>query len=105
MAQNRFFIEDGDGRQQHAHPTTTQDGTAAASVGGGVARKDSKTVLAELPRQQVLRPLSAGSGGQSRPGAQASSGQGQGHKAKSSLGNLGRLAGVGVGGPMRKMKK
>lgn len=108
MLQNRL-LEDGDARHGANPSTTQQDGIGSAGTGEIAGRKDSKTLLADLPRQQPLRPLSAGSVGQRA--AQPPSGQGpgqapgMGHKPKSSLGNLGRLAGVGVGGPMRKMKR
>lgn len=103
MHQNRL-VNDGEGRPD-AHPTTTQNGIGPAGVGGVPARKDSKTLPPDAPRLNMLRPVSAGSVGPRASQTPSGQGQGMGHKPKSSLGNLGRLAGVGVSGPMRKMKR
>lgn len=109
VLQNRL-LDEGDARQG-ADPTTVQDDIRSAGAGETTGRKDSKPLLSDLPRQQALRPMSAGSVGQSasqmpsRQGQGQGQGMGKGHKPKSSLGNLGRLAGVSVGGPMRKMKR
>jgi vacuole morphology and inheritance protein 14 len=103
MLQNRL-LEDGDARHGANLSTTQQDGIGSAGAGEIAGRKDSMTLLADLPRQQPLRPLSAGSVGQraAQPlagqGPGQAQGMGMGHKPKSSLGNLGRLAGGGGGG-------